>query len=211
MDRQMEAEQFTVRLAGTEEDPAIASLVVEGFLDKFRPVFGKRMDRSVKVMEKWVMLEHASGGVTSLVIEGYAPGELAGSVGVRTAASREDVLARGLWKTLTRNLGFLRALWATTLLSYPRYSSTSSEAYIERLVVSPDFRRQGIARRLLSAAEDLARDAGKTSVGLHVSGNNLAALRLYEGEGYEEVSRQRSLLTGYFLNIKDWLYLQKKL
>jgi ribosomal protein S18 acetylase RimI-like enzyme len=211
MDRQMEAEQFTVRLAGTEEDPAIASLVVEGFLDKFRPVFGKRMDRSVKVMEKWVMLEHASGGVTSLVIEGYAPGELAGSVGVRTADSREDVLARGLWKTLTRNLGFPRALWATTLLSYPRYSSTSSEAYIERLVVSPDFRRQGIARRLLSAAEHLARDAGKTSVGLHVSGNNLVALRLYEGEGYEEVSRQRSLLTGYFLNIKDWLYLQKKL
>ena len=84
------------------------------------------------------------------------------------------------------------------------------EAYIERLVVSPDFRRQGMARRLLLAAEDLARDSGKASVGLHVSGNNLAALRLYEGEGYEEVSRQRSLLTGYFLNIKDWLYLQKR-
>jgi len=211
MDREMEAEQFTVRLAEVEEDPAIASLVVEGFLDKFRPVFGRRMDRSVKVMEKWIRLEHASGGVTSLVIEGYAPGEIAGSVGVRTADSREDVLARGLWRTLTRNLGFPRALWATTLLSYPRYSSASSEAYIERLVVSPDFRRQGMARRLLSAAEDLARDAGKTSVGLHVSGSNLAALRLYEDEGYEEASRQRSLLTGYFLNIKDWLYLQKGL
>jgi ribosomal protein S18 acetylase RimI-like enzyme len=210
MYREMEAEQFTVRLAVAEEDPAIASIVVEGFLDKFRPVFGRRMDRSVKVMEKWIRLEHASGGVTSLVIEGYAPGEIAGSVGVRTADSREDVLARGLWQTLTRNLGFPRALWATTLLSYPRYSSTSSEAYIERLVVSPDFRRQGMARRLLLAAEDLARDAGKASVGLHVSGNNLAALRLYEGEGYEEVSRQRSLLTGYFLNIKDWLYLQKR-
>ena len=207
----MEAEQFTVRLAGAEEDPAIASLVVEGFLDKFRPVFGRQMDRSVKVMEKWIRLEHASGGVTSLVIEGYAPGEIAGSVGVRTADSREDVLARGLWRTLTRNLGFPRALWATTLLSYPRYSSISSEAYIERLVVSPDFRRQGMARRLLLAAEDLARDAGKVSVGLHVSGNNLAALRLYEGEGYEEISRQRSLLTGHFLNIKDWLYLQKRL
>src|SRR3712207_1970300 len=111
------------------------------------------MDRSVKIMEKWIRLEHASGGVTSLVIEGYAPGEIAGSVGVRTADSREDILARGLWRTLTRNLGFPRALWATTLLSYPRYSSISSEAYIERLVVSPDFRRQGMARRLLSAAE----------------------------------------------------------
>ncbi len=207
----MREKLFTVRPAEPQDNAVIAALVVEGFLDKFRPVFGKRMDRSVKVMEKWIRLEHASGGVTSLVIEGYAPGEIAGSVGVRTADSREDVLARGLWRTLTRNLGLPRALWATTLLSYPRYSSTSSEAYIERLVVSPDFRRQGMARRLLLAAEDLARDVGKASVGLHVSGNNLAALRLYEGEGYEEVSRQRSLLTGYFLNIKDWLYLQKRL
>ena len=207
----MEAEQFTVRLAGPEEDPAIAALVVEGFIDKFRPVFGRRMDRSVKIMEKWIGLEHASGGVTSLVIEGYSAGEIEGSVGVRTAASREDVLARGLWRNLERNLGLPRALWATTLLSYPRYATSSSEAYIERLVVSPDFRRQGMARLLLTAAEDLARDAGKITVGLHVSGTNLAALRLYEDEGYEEVSRQRSLLTGYFLNIRDWLYLKKVL
>ncbi|MDP8950210.1 MAG: GNAT family N-acetyltransferase [Actinomycetota bacterium] len=207
----MEAEQFTVRLAGPDEDPAIAALVVEGFLDKFRPVFGKRMDRSVRIMEKWISLEHASGGVSSLVIEGYAAAELAGSVGVRTAESREDVLARGLWRTFNRNLGFPRAVWATTLLSYPRHSSTSSEAYIERLVVSPDFRRQGMARLLLAAAEDLARDAGKKSVGLHVNANNLPALRLYENEGYEEISRQHSYLTGYFLNIKAWLYLKKEL
>ena len=207
----MEAEQFTVRLAGPDEDPAIAALVVEGFLDKFRPIFGRRMDRSVKIMEKWIRLEHASGGVTSLVIEGYSTSELAGSVGIRTADSREDVLARGLWRTMSRNLGFPRAIWATTLLSYPRYSATSSEAYIERLVVSPDFRRQGMARRLLAAGEDLARENGKRTVGLHVSGNNLPALRLYEDEGYEEVSRQRSYLTGYFLNIKDWLYLKKEL
>ncbi len=211
MINKMEAEQFTIRLAGPDEDPAIAALVVEGFLDKFRPVFGRRMDRSVKIMEKWIKLEHASGGVTSLVIEGYAAAEIAGSLGVRTADSREDILAHGLWRTLSRNLGLPRAVWATTLLSYPRYSSNSSEAYIERLVVSPDFRRQGMARRLLAAAEDLARDAGKRTVGLHVSGNNLPALRLYENEGYEEVARQRSLLTGYFLNIKDWLYLKKEL
>ena len=207
----MEAEQFTVRLAEPEEDPAIATLVVEGFLDKFRPIFGQRMDRSVKIMEKWIGLEHASGGVTSLVIEGYTATELAGSVGVRMAESREDVLARGLWRNLNRNLGFARAVWATTLLSYPRYSATSSEAYVERLVVSPAFRRHGMARRLLSAAEDLARDSGKETVGLHVSANNLPALRLYENEGYEEISRQRSYLTGYFLSIRDWLYLKKEL
>lgn len=207
----MEAEQFTVRFAGPDDDPAIASLVVEGFLDKFRPVFGKRMDRSLKIMEKWIGLEHASGGVTSLVVEGYSTGELAGSVGVRTGASREDVLARGLWNAFTRNLGFPRAVWATTLLSFPRYSSRSSEAYVERLVISPSFRRQGMGRRLLSAAEDLARDTGKKTVGLHVTGNNLAALRLYEAEGYVEVSRQRSFLTARFMDIREWLYLRKEL
>ncbi|HSK98840.1 MAG TPA: GNAT family N-acetyltransferase [Rubrobacteraceae bacterium] len=207
----MVAEQFTVRLATPVDDPAIAALVVEGFLDKFRPIFGRRMDRSVKVMEKWIGLEHVSGGVTSLVVEGYATADIAASVGVRTADSREDVLARGLWRTLDRNLGLTRALWASTLLSYPRYSSSSSEAYIERLVVSPDFRHQGLARRLLEAAEDLARDVGKETVGLHVSGNNLPALRLYDAEGYREVSRQRSLLTGHFLNIREWIYLRKEL
>ena len=62
-----------------------------------------------------------------------------------------------------------------------------------------------------AAAEDLARENGKRTVGLHVSGNNLPALRLYEDEGYEEISRQRSFLTGYFLNIRDWIYLQKGL
>ena len=208
----MEAEQFTVRFAEPEDDPAIAALVVEGFLDKFRPIFGSRVDRSLKVMERWVALEHASGGVTSLVVEGYATSELAASVGIRTQASQEDdVLARGLWKALTRNLGFPRAVWATTLLSYPRYSSQPAEAYVERLVISPSFRRQGMARRLLSAAEDLARDRGKETVGLHVTAENLRALRLYESEGYREVSRQRSLITAYFLDIREWLYLKKEL
>ncbi|MDQ3362731.1 MAG: GNAT family N-acetyltransferase [Actinomycetota bacterium] len=207
----MKAEQFTVRLATAEDDPAIAGLVVDGFLDKFRPIFGARMDRALRIMEKWVTLEHASGGVTSLVTEGYSTAEIAGSVGVRTAPSHEDVLARGLWRALKRNLGLPRTLWATTLLSYPRYSYNASEAYVERLVVSPAFRHRGIARLLLTAAEDLARETGKETVGLHVSGNNLAALRLYEAEGYKQAGRQRSFLTGYFLDIREWLYLRKEL
>jgi ribosomal protein S18 acetylase RimI-like enzyme len=202
-------EPFTVRLARPEEDAVIAALVVEGFIDKFRPVFGKRMDHSVRIMERWVGLEHVSGGVRSLVAE--SPTEVVASVGVRTAESREDVLARGLWRTLSRNLGFSRALWATTLLSHPRYSSTSSEAYVERLVVAPEFRSAGIGRRLLAEAEALGREAGKNTVGLHVSGNNFPALKLYESEGYVEVSRQRSWLTSHFLDIREWIYLRKAL
>src|SRR5215207_3894297 len=201
---------FVVRPAETRDDEAIASLVVEGFVDKFRPVFGRRMDRSVKIMEKWVSLEHSLGGVRSLVLEASGA-DIAASVGIRTGGSDEDALARGLWKVLSQNLGFARACWAATLLSYPRYAATSSEAYVERLVVTHEHRHQGMAHKLLDAAEGVARESGKETVGLHVSCDNLPALKLYESYGYEESSRQRSLLTGYFLGIQEWLYLQKEL
>jgi ribosomal protein S18 acetylase RimI-like enzyme len=203
--------RFVVRAAEPRDDAAVAELVVEGFLDKFRPVFRGRMDRSAKIMERWVHLEHSVGGVSSLVIEGPGPEEISASVGVRIENSDDDALARGLWRALRQHLGFVRASWAATLLSYPRYVATSSEAYVERLVVSGKHRNQGMARALLDAAETLARESGKETIGLHVSEGNVTALRLYESYGYEEKSRQRSLLTAYFLGIRDWLYLQKEL
>jgi ribosomal protein S18 acetylase RimI-like enzyme len=202
---------YKVRHAHPEDDPEISGLVVEGFLEKFRPIFGRRMDRSLKIMEKWVGLEHQVGGVLTLVVEDRATLELAASVGVRTEPSDDEALARGLWETLQRNLGFLRASWAATLLSYPRYTAQPYEAYVERLVVAPGFRRRGMARALLDEAEALAREEGKETVGLHVSGSNLPALRLYENEGYSEVDRQRSMLTGQFLGIREWIYLRKVL
>ncbi len=68
-----------------------------------------------------------------------------------------------------------------------------------------------MAKSLLEAAEELAIETDKKTLGLHVSGNNLPAMRLYEDEGFVEVSRQRSLLTGKFLGIKDWIYLRRNL
>ena len=215
------SETLPIRLAEPGDDPAIAVLVVEGFLDQFVPVFGNSREISNRIMEKWVELEHASGGVSSLVVEsdaGPRAGSRAGSsteviasVGVRMEESDETVLARGLWGNLRRNLGVLRAFWATMLLSYPRYTPKTSEAYVERLVVTREYRKRGVARRLLHRAEELGRDAGKRTVGLHVSGNNEPAIQLYKDEGYEEVSRQSSIMTGYFLGIKEWLYLNKRL
>jgi GNAT superfamily N-acetyltransferase len=202
---------FVVRPAEPRDEAVIAGLVVEGFLDKFRPIFGRRIDQSMKIMENWVRLEHSLGGVSSLVVEGHAPADILASIGVRIGNSDDGALTRGLWKVLRRNLGYARAFWAATLLSYPRYTAISHEAYIERLVVTPEHRHQGMARALLEAAESLSREFDKETVGLHVSDDNLSALRLYEARGYKESSRQPSLLTSYFLGIREWLYLQKEL
>lgn len=202
-------EPFPIRLSVPDDDPAIAVLVVEGFLDQFVPVFGGSEEVSNKIMEKWVELEHASGGVRSLVVESDAG--VVASVGVRLEESDEAILARGLWGNLRRNLGVLRAFWATILLSHPRYSPKNSEVYVERLVVTQEHRNRGMARKLLHQAEKMGRDAGKQTVALHVSGNNEPAIQLYKDEGYTEVSRQRSAMTGYFLGIREWLYLKKNL
>lgn len=200
---------FGIRKATPEDDRVIANLVVEGFVDKFRPVFRGRLDRAAEIMERWVSLEHAIGGVSSLIV--YRDGEPVASVGVRTGHSDDEALSRKLWSVLREQLGLLPAVRSAALLSYPRYTPIKTEAYVERLVVSGDFKRRGVARSLLHEAEDLGREAGKTSIGLHVSGSNAPALGLYEAEGYEEVSRQRSRLTGYSLGIRDWLYLKKRL
>ncbi len=207
----MHAEQFTTRPATPDDERTLAKLVVEGFSDQFGPVFGGRMDQAADIMEKWIELEHTSGGVQSLVIEGDHPSEILAGVGVRTGISRDDVMAQGLWTVLRNNLGLARATWAMFLLSYPRYLADFSEAYIERLVVSPEHRRRGMARKLLESAESLGREAGKKTVGLHVSGGNVPALQLYESEGYTEASRQRSLVTQYFLGVRSWIYLKKTL
>jgi ribosomal protein S18 acetylase RimI-like enzyme len=150
------------------------------------------------------------GGISSLVIEGPSQ-DIAASVGIRLESSDDNALARSLWKILRQYLGYVRALWVVTLLSYPRYAASPSEAYVERLVVSVEHRQRGMARALLDAAETLGRETGKETIGLHVSDTNFRARRLYEDHGYEECSRQRSLLTGYFLGIRDWMYLQKEL
>lgn len=202
-------DSLQLRKATSEDERAIAALVVEGFVDKFRPVFRGRLDRATEIMTRWVALEHAIGGVSSLIIE--REHEPVASVGVRTGHSDDEALSRKLWGVLREQLGLFPALRSAALLSYPRYNPIKTEAYVERLVVSEDYKRQGLARNLLYEAESLGRAAGKSSIGLHVSGVNQPALRLYEREGYEETSRQRSRLTGYALGIKDWLYLKKTL
>lgn len=202
-------EGIRLRKATPDDDPAIASLVVEGFVDKFQPVFRGRLDYAREIMERWVSLEHSIGGVSSLILEdGREP---VASIGVRTGHSDDEALSRKLWGVLRQQLGLFPAIRSAALLSHPRYNPIKTEAYIERLVVSQGYQRRGLARTLLHEAEDLGREASKSSVGLHVSGINHPAIGLYEAEGYEEISRQSSWLTGFSLGIKEWLYLKKSL
>jgi ribosomal protein S18 acetylase RimI-like enzyme len=56
--------------------------------------------------------------------------------------------------------------------------------YLSNLAVTTDYRRQGIAQRLLHTCERIARDWGFTDLYLHVLENNHQARRLYWKAGY---------------------------
>lgn len=65
------------------------------------------------------------------------------------------------------------------------------ELYIDTLSVSPKFQGQGIGKRLLRAAENLAREEGLMKIGLLVDYNNPNAKRLYLALGYKSVGRKQ--------------------
>ena len=65
------------------------------------------------------------------------------------------------------------------------------EAHVATLATHPDFRRQGIAKRLLSHALRHLIDEGAQSSFLEVRESNLAAQEMYRKFGYEESGRRR--------------------
>lgn len=63
---------------------------------------------------------------------------------------------------------------------------------LEDLVVHPDHRRSGHAKRLLERVDCEARSQGAASIELRVWAFNEAALKLYQSEGYTDLQRRLS-------------------
>lgn len=69
---------------------------------------------------------------------------------------------------------------------YPSFSSVSMRRIwiLNDLFVQPNYRRQGIARLLLNAAEHYARQTGAVRIALSTQISNTSAQALYESLGY---------------------------
>ncbi|WP_024545208.1 GNAT family N-acetyltransferase [Picosynechococcus sp. NKBG15041c] len=82
--------------------------------------------------------------------------------------------------------------------------------YIANLAVNPDYRRLGIARKLLARCETQGRYWNYNSVALHVLENNEAAKQLYLSCGYDIKYAERPL-TAWLLRRPRRLFVQKDL
>jgi ribosomal protein S18 acetylase RimI-like enzyme len=70
---------------------------------------------------------------------------------------------------------------------------------LRRIAVHPSVRRSGMARDLLRAVIDHARQSGCARIELEVAASNEPALALYGAHGFEQVGRRR----GYYRDPPD--------
>lgn len=63
------------------------------------------------------------------------------------------------------------------------------EWYLDTLVTSPNFRGKGVARELLDALPNLAKQHNRTKLGLNVDKINDNARRIYLNNGFEKVGQ----------------------
>lgn len=80
-------------------------------------------------------------------------------------------------------------------VGYVGCQTVLDEGYITNVAVSPDARRQGIARALIVKLTDEARAAGLAFVTLEVRASNAPAIALYEGAGFGRVGVRKNFYT----------------
>ena len=92
------------------------------------------------------------------------------------------------------------------VMGYAGLLVMADEGYITNVAVFPEFRRQGVAAKLIAVFENFARGNKLAFLTLEVRPSNTAAIALYKGFGFKEVGRRKNY---YDLPKEDALILTK--
>jgi ribosomal protein S18 acetylase RimI-like enzyme len=86
-----------------------------------------------------------------------------------------------------------------------------SSWYVNVLATFPEFRRRGLARKLLDLAETKAVEAGAPSLSVIIAGENERAIRLYASADYGPLASEPVLMFRGCPHGGDWLLMVKSL
>jgi RimJ/RimL family protein N-acetyltransferase len=139
------------------------------------------------------------------------PRDAAALVHLAEAVGAEEegwLIADGGWRSVAEERRYLKVIrrhsYAAVLaaelegrivgrLSISRDTHPASEHVADvGLMVADGYRRQGIGRALMEAAEEWARSVGVLKIELHVFPHNESALALYDRLGYRRVGNRSS-------------------
>lgn len=147
----------------------------------------------------------------SLNIRPAQPTDLDALVVLENASFATDKLSRRSFKhwLTTEHRALLVAEQQFQVCGYILiiYHPGTRLARIYSLAVSPRHRGLGIAKALMLAGEQAAREDGRLDLRLEVSTDNVSAIRLYEALGYQKFGLYRD----YYEDHKDALRYQKRI
>ena len=92
------------------------------------------------------------------------------------------------------------------VIGYAGLLVVADEGYINNVAVFPEYRRQGVAAKLLAVFENFARGNHLAFLTLEVRPSNAAAIALYESFGFRQAGRRKNY---YDLPKEDALILTK--
>ncbi len=101
---------------------------------------------------------------------------------------------------------WLVAMVGQRLVGYVGSQTVEEESDMMNIAVHPDFRRQGIAERLVLELVTALNDRGSRSLALEVRASNGPAISLYEKLGFS----QAGLRKNYYRNPKEDALILKK-
>jgi ribosomal protein S18 acetylase RimI-like enzyme len=198
-----------IRPARMEDIYPILRLHREAFADKFGAAFGSRgAAQGVEAMaEAW--RRQGSSALRGMLVA-FADAQVIGTITLRTWEMGNDntSAAEMAFHQVLGAWGAIRSIFALSLLDH---QIDRAEGYITDVAVLNPYRRRGVAQALLACTEEEARLRRKRYLGLYVSAANKGAQRLYNGAGFVERRVRRSLLAGWILRQRAWIYMCKEL
>lgn len=87
---------------------------------------------------------------------------------------------------------FLAAVQDGEVMGYIGMMFVLDEGYISNVAVTGKYRRQGVAKALISALEEKCREMRLSFMTLEVRESNTPAISLYAGLGFEEVGVRKN-------------------
>lgn len=90
-------------------------------------------------------------------------------------------------------------------------TKAAGDWYVDTVAVADGFEGQGLARRLMARAEQLARAEAAERISLIVFEENTRAVALYRRLGYETVARDPIVKSRAFRHDGDWMLMTKPL
>jgi len=194
-----------IRLAELSDAPRIGEILVEGFMNKFGPIFGRKVDRAPGIVARMMAREIRQDDVALFVAQ--VANRVVGVLKLHTRQDTPGDILFGL-RLFLREVGPFYTVRAMIGLLLLHEEPAADEGYISEIAVAAAHRGQGIGWELLRQAERWALANDKTYLSLHVAETNRARV-LYERFGFRAAGTVRPWLAERLFGIRSWIYMVK--